>query len=121
VAKEQKARAAEAEAHRVALAAAQQALQQEESSHRDAEIAWSQQHQTAQIELATLRERAASAEQRATDLASQLQRQHAHSERELEPLRESQSATTAVLRQLEARHGEAVGRQRTVPGKKPSD
>ena len=39
LAKEQKARAAEAEAHRIALAAAQQTLQQEKSSHRDAAAA----------------------------------------------------------------------------------
>jgi 3-deoxy-D-arabino-heptulosonate 7-phosphate (DAHP) synthase class II len=70
-------------------------------------------------EWASLRERAASEEQRAADLALQLQRQQAHSERELEQLQESHAATTAVLRQLEARHGDA--KERTARGKKSSD
>jgi Plasmid replication region DNA-binding N-term len=121
LAKEQKTRAAEAEAARAGLRAAQQSLKQEKSSHHDAEETWSQQHQAAQIELATWRERAASAEQRAADLGVQLQRQQAHSERELERLRESQATTTAVLRQLELRPGQAVGRQRTARGKKSPD
>lgn len=41
--------------------------------------------------LATLRERAAAAEQRATDLASQLQRQQLQSEREIAQLRVGQA------------------------------
>jgi hypothetical protein len=47
--------------------------------------------------------KATAAEQRATDLASQLQRQQAQHEREIAQLRESQAATAAALRQLETR------------------
>ena len=54
----------------------------------------------AQLRLATLRERAAGAEQRAVDLAAHLQRQLEQSEREIAHLRESQAAPAAVLRQL---------------------
>ena len=56
--KEQKARAADQDAARTAQAAAQQALQAEKSAHRDAAAAWSRKEQ-GQVELATLRERAA--------------------------------------------------------------
>ncbi|RZL91188.1 MAG: DNA-binding protein, partial [Variovorax sp.] len=107
LAKEQKARLAEAEVACTALGASQQALQEEKARHRDATAAWSRRHQEAQVELATLRERAAGAEQRVADLASQLQRQQEQSEREIAQLRESQAATTAALRQLE------VGRQKS--------
>ncbi|RZL90112.1 MAG: DNA-binding protein [Variovorax sp.] len=103
LAKEQKAGVANAEAARIALSAIQQALQDEKTAHRDAVAAWSRQHQEAQVELATLRERAAGAEQRAADLASQLERQHEQSEREVAQLKESQKATETALRQLEAR------------------
>jgi len=103
LAKEQKIRVADMEAARSAQETAKQALQDEKASHRDAAAAWARQHQEVQIELATLRERAAGAEQRANDLASQLQRQQAQSEREIAQLRESQAATAATLRQVEAR------------------
>ncbi|CAN7782534.1 DNA-binding protein [Variovorax sp. LjRoot175] len=101
--KEQKARAVDAEASRSALASAKQALQEEKTAHRDAAAVWSRQHQEVQVELATLRERAAGAELRATDLASQLQHQLEQSKREIAQLRESHAATAAALRQLEAR------------------
>jgi len=121
--REQKARAADADAARAALATAQQALQAEKSAHREAASAWGRQIQETQLELATLRERAGGAEQRANDLAAQLQRQQEQANREvpvqfrqgqgenakvswvwgpfdLSKLRDSQ---TASLRQLEAR------------------
>jgi hypothetical protein len=87
---------------RTALGASQQALQDEKAAHRDAAATWSREHQAAQVELATLRERAAGAEQRATDLATQLQRQQEQSEREIAQLRESQAAAAAAMRQLQA-------------------
>jgi len=59
--------------------------------------------QSVQIELATQRERATAAEQRATDLVSQLKHQQGQNEREIAQLRESQAATAAALRQIEAR------------------
>ena len=52
--------------------------------------------QSVQIELATQRERA-------TDLVSQLKHQQGQNEREIAQLRESQAATAAALRQIEAR------------------
>ncbi|MGO4395856.1 DNA-binding protein, partial [Variovorax sp. M-6] len=119
LAKVQKAHAADAETARSALGAAQQALLHEKTAHIDAAAAWSLQHQAAQVELATLRERAAGAEQRATDLASQLQRLQMQSEREIAQLRESHASTTAALRQVEAKlvQGEEEPRGR---GKKSS-
>jgi hypothetical protein len=108
LAKEQKASAADAEAARNALAATQQALQDEQTAHRDAAAAWSRQHQEAQVELATLRERAAGAEQRATDLASQLQRQHQQFVREISQLRESQATKAPALSQHRTRREEVM-------------
>lgn len=106
LANEQKARLSEAEAARTALGASQQALQDETAAHRDAATTWSREHQASQVELATLRERAAGFEQRATDLASQLQHLQMQSEREIAQLRESHASTVAALRQLEARREE---------------
>ncbi|KWT97687.1 MULTISPECIES: DNA-binding protein [unclassified Variovorax] len=106
LAKEQKARAAEHEAARSALAAAEQALQAEKSAHREAAAGWSRHEQEGKVELAMLRERAAGAEHRANDLAAQLQRHQDQAEREIAQLRESQAATTAALRQIEARSAE---------------
>jgi hypothetical protein len=103
LAKEQRARAADAEAARSALLAAQQALHEEKTARRDAEASASKQLRNVQIELATQRERTAGAELRANDIASQLQRQQAQHEREIARLRESQAAAAAALRQLEAR------------------
>ncbi len=62
------------------------------------------------MERATLRERAAGVEHHATDLASQLQRLHEQSEREIAQLRESQAAAAALLRRLEARRGKGDGK-----------
>ena len=107
LAKEQNARTADAEAARTVLGATQQALRDEKSSGRDAAETWARQHQAAQVELAVLRERAASAEQRTTDLASQLQRHQEQSEREIAHLRESLAATVATPRRLESRHKES--------------
>jgi hypothetical protein len=103
LAKGQKVRAADAEASRTALGATQRAMQDEKTAHRDTAATWSRQQQEAQVELATLRERAAGAEQRAINLASQLQRQQEQSEREISQLRESQAATAAALRLVEIR------------------
>ena len=103
LAMEQKARAAGLDGARGAQEAARQALQAAKSAHRDAEGTWSRQVQEVQIELATQRERTTGADLRATDLASQLQRQQEQSEREISQLRESLAATAAALRQLEAR------------------
>ncbi|MDM0050601.1 DNA-binding protein [Variovorax sp. J22R115] len=107
LAKMQKAHAADAETARSALGAAQLALQHEKTAHSDAAAAWSLQHQAAQVELATLRERSAGVEQRATDLASQLQRLQVQSEREITQLRESHASTTAALRELKVPLGES--------------
>ena len=107
LAKEQKARAADLEAARAAQEAGKQALQEEKAAHRDAAAAWSRQEQEGKVELATLRERAAGAEQRANDLAAQLQRQQGQAEREIAQLRESHAETAAALRQLEARSAES--------------
>jgi len=66
---------ADQEAARGVLETARQALQAEKAAHAEAAAVWSRREQTTQIELATLRERAGAAEQRAGDLASPLQRQ----------------------------------------------
>lgn len=107
LAKEQIARAADLEAARGAREAAAQALRDEEASRRDAAATWARQHLETQLELATQRERAAGAEQRASDLASQLQRHQEQSDREITQLRESHAATVAALVQREA-HREEV-------------
>ena len=127
LAKVQKTRVADLEAARSAQEAASQALQSEKAAHRDAAAAWSRKEQAIQVELATLRERATGAEHRATDLAAQLQRQQKQAEREIAQLRESQAATAAALRLLEARrakgHGELAEKSqadRAVRGRKPS-
>ncbi|WP_436307867.1 DNA-binding protein [Variovorax sp. LjRoot290] len=108
LAREQKARAADLEIARSAQEAAKHAA-----------AAWSQQHQELQLELATLRERAAGADQRATDLVSQLQRQQEQSDREIAQLRESHAATAAALRQLEAR-GKGQEAPKPARPRKPS-
>ncbi|MGJ7511299.1 DNA-binding protein [Variovorax sp. GT1P44] len=113
LAKEQKSSAASLEAARSAQEAANQALQAERTAHGDAVATWSRKQQEIQVELATLRERAAGAEQRAMDLAAQLQRQQQQSERESAQLRESQEATAAALRQLEARRVLSNGKPQT--------
>jgi hypothetical protein len=70
---------------------------------------------------------AAGAEKRAADLATQLERQQGQAEREIAQLRESQAATAAALRQLEARgraDGEGAPKApagRAVRGRKPSE
>jgi hypothetical protein len=120
LAKEQKARAADAEAARRAVLAAQQALHEEKTAHRKAESEGSRQIQALQLELATQGERAAATSQRANDLDSQLQHQQAQHEREIAQLRESQAATTAVLRQIEARAGTAKA-GRSMRSTKPSN
>jgi hypothetical protein len=99
--KEQKARAADLEAGREAMASSRQEAQDLKAAHRHAAITWSRQQQEAQVELATLRERAAGAEQRTTDLASQLERQQEQSEREISQLRDSHATTSAALRHLQ--------------------
>jgi chromosome segregation ATPase len=106
LAKEQKARADDGEAARAAQATAQRELRDEQSARQADATTWTRQLQEAQVELATQRERTTGAEQRAGDLASQLQRQQEQSEREIAQLRESQAATAAALRQLEGRHAE---------------
>ncbi|MDM0084700.1 hypothetical protein QTI17_29280 [Variovorax sp. J31P179] len=116
LAKEQKARAADHEAARTAQAAAEQALQAEKAAHREAAASWSRQHQEGQVELATLRERAAGAEQRATDLAAQLERQQGQAEREIAQLRLGHAATMAALRQLEASRS-SEGTAKPAPGR----
>jgi hypothetical protein len=108
LAKEQKARAADLESARVAQEAAKQALQVEKAAQSNAAADWSRQQQEIQVELATLRERAAGAEQRAGDLTAQLQRQQGQAEREIAQLRESQAATAAALRQLGNRQAASV-------------
>jgi hypothetical protein len=108
LAKVQKAHAADAETASAALVGAQQALQHEKNAHSDAAAAWSLQHQAAQVELATLRERAAGADLRATDLASQLQRLRVQSEREITQLRESHASATAALREPEGPVGKGA-------------
>jgi hypothetical protein len=70
---------------------------------REAVATAARQIKDVEVELATMRERAAAAEQRSADLASQLQRLSTTPEREISQLRESQAATAAVLRQFEAR------------------
>jgi hypothetical protein len=105
-----------------------QVLQAEKSAHREAAAAWSRKQQEMQVELATLRERAAGAEQRAADLAERLRRQEEQAEREIARLRGEQATTVGALRQLEA--GLAKRRPQTdakpqaaraVRGKKPSE
>ena len=99
--KEKKARAAEHEAARAAQAAAEQALQAVKAAHREEVAAWSSERQEMRIELATLRERAAGAEQRAADLGERLRRLEEQAEREIARLREEQATTVAALRQFE--------------------
>ncbi|MDM0003033.1 hypothetical protein QTI24_30920 [Variovorax sp. J22P240] len=99
LAKEQRARAAAAEAARIALGVAQQTLHDNEAAHRNAATTWAHQRQEAQVELAILRERIAGAEQRAINLASQLQRQHEQLGREISQLRDGQAAKAAELGQ----------------------
>ncbi|MDM0030458.1 DNA-binding protein [Variovorax saccharolyticus] len=126
--KEQKARAADHEAARSAQAAAEQALQAEKTAHREAAAVWSKEQQEMRVELATLRERASGAEQRAADLGERLRRQEEQAERESARLREEQATTAATLRQLETRlaerRAEADGKPRgaqAARGKKPSE
>ena len=95
---EQQAHAGHAEAARTALSAAQEALHVGKTTHSAAAAAWSLRYQDAQVDLATLRERAASAEQRATDLADKLQRLQAQWEREITLLQEGHASTKASLR-----------------------
>ncbi|MDM0078110.1 DNA-binding protein [Variovorax sp. J2P1-59] len=102
IAKEQKVRTEEREAARAALTATEQALQNQKAAHRDAAAAWLREQQEIRVDLATLRERAAGAEQRAADLGDRLRRQEEQAAQEIERLRESQEATTAALRQFEA-------------------
>jgi hypothetical protein len=120
LAKAQKARAVDAEAARTAILVAQQTLHEEQAARRDAVASASRQVKDAEVELATLRERSAGADERVKDLTMQLQRQGEHAEREITQLRESQATTAAALRQIEARsknkHGktqEASSPQRT--------
>lgn len=70
-----------------------------------------------QHELATLRERAAAAEQRATDLTSQFHRQQDQSEREISQLRENQATATAAMRQIKAHPKAKQNSFATRPGK----
>jgi hypothetical protein len=104
---------------------AQQAISEENAARREGEANAARELQSAQIELATRRERVAAAEQRAADLESQLQRQQAQYEQELAQLRESQAATAAALRQIEARvpeHSQPGPRARKPvkqPGRSP--
>lgn len=131
LAKEQKARAADQEAARTAQAAAEQALQAERAAHREAVAAWSRAEQEMRVELATLRERAAGAEQRAAYLGERLRRQEEQAEREIARLREHQATTVAARRQLESGHAEkraeagakpqAARAARAARGKKPSE
>jgi hypothetical protein len=102
LAKVQKARAADAEAARTALLSSQQALNDEKTARREAEASASGALQSAQIELATQRERATASEQRAADLGSQLKRQEQQAERGIAQLRESHAATAAALRRIDA-------------------
>jgi hypothetical protein len=117
LAKEQKARAGEAESARAALDAAHKTLQDEEAAHRNAAASWAHQRHEAQVELATLRERAAGAEQRATDLASQVHRQHEQFEREISQMRGSQVTAAAVVSQHRTRR-EVVKRPPTKSAKR---
>ena len=104
LAKEQKARAAERDQARAAAEKVEQALAQAQANHREEESTWSRQLQQLQVEQATLRERAAGAEQRAGDLIIQLQRQQEQAEREIAQWRESQATAAVALRQLQARN-----------------
>lgn len=54
------------------------------------------------MELATFRERATGAEQRAADLGHRLRRQEEQAEREIARLREEQATAVAALPHLEA-------------------
>ncbi|KWT97664.1 MULTISPECIES: DNA-binding protein [unclassified Variovorax] len=119
LAKEQKAHAAHVESAHAASTAAQQALHKATASHNTAVAAWSSRLQEAQVELATLRERAASTELRATDLGALLERLQAQSEHEIAALQDSHAATKAALRRLESQRagGErsATGRSKGTP------
>ena len=128
LAKEQKARAADHEAARTAQAAADQALQSEKAAQREAAAGWAREQQEMRVELATLRERAAGAEQRAVDLGDRLRRQEDQAEREFARLREEQTTTAAALRQFETalaeRLAEADGKSqaaRASRGRKASE
>ncbi|MDM0030073.1 DNA-binding protein [Variovorax saccharolyticus] len=112
LAREQKARAVDHDAAQRAQDAAKQALEDEKTSHREAALGWFNHRQELGFELATFRERAAGAEQRAADLASQLRRQEEQSQRELNQLRENQKTAAATLRQLQVR-GEEMKKSRT--------
>ena len=116
LAKEQKARATDRDASRAAAEKAEHALVQAQAKHRDEESTWSRQLQALQVEQATLRERAAGAEQRAGDLVAQLLRQQEQAQQQIAQLRESQATTAAALRQLQARHD-----GRPSKGKKPAE
>ncbi|MDM0110470.1 hypothetical protein QTH97_36725, partial [Variovorax sp. J22R24] len=108
LAKERKGRLAEAQTGLAALGAAEQALEKAEAAHRDAAVIWSRQHQATEVELAILRERVASAEQRAADHASHLDRQKEQSAREIVQLRESQAAMASALQQMRASRDQGV-------------
>jgi hypothetical protein len=116
LAREQKARVAD-EGAGSTLLAVRQSLHEEKTTRREAETDASKRLQSVQIELATQRERAAGAEQRTCDLASQLKRQQEQYEREIAQLRESQAATAAALRQI-GTTPQGVTKPRRAPSKR---
>ncbi|MDM0015763.1 DNA-binding protein [Variovorax sp. J22P168] len=103
--KAQKKHATHAEDARNALSSVQMALQDAKTAHRDAAAASSLREQAMQVELAALRERAAGAEQRATDLASQIERLETQSEREIASLQASHALANTSLQRLGAQLG----------------
>ena len=113
LAKERQARAADREAALNAQEGLKRALETQKSAHWEAANAAAREHQETRVELATVRERAAAAELRVTDLTSQLQRQREIEERQNAHLNESQTALAKALSQLQARTGE-----RTRPARK---
>ena len=116
--KEQKAHAAHADEVRTVLDAVQKALLDEKTAHGETAAAWSLRDQAAQVELATLRERAAGAEQRASDLTAWLERLQTQSEREIALLRENHASAKAALQQREA---QALGTEKAPRGRSKKD
>jgi len=117
LAKERQARAVERETALATQDDLKKALENQKSVHWEAANAAAREHQETRLELATVRERAAAAELRVTDLTSQLQRQREIEERQAAHLDESQTALANALRQLQARTEERSRPARTAKPK----
>lgn len=99
LAQERQERAADRQAADAVRDAAHDELERERSTHREALSRMSQEHHELRLELVTMRERAASTENRLNDLTRQLQREESSAAQ----LRDSHATALAALRALRSR------------------